>query len=178
MNEEWRSIDGFPGYQVSSLGRVQSFKSGDIFGQILSPSRGSKSKRAIVTLYRGGKKQYRLVSRLVCGAFLRPAKPGEHAAHRDGNRLDDSLTNLRWRTPKQNMAERDEHGTTARGERHYAATLTEAQVVQIRRDYAEAKKTTVYGFITKTANRHNVKISCIEDIVYERSWKHLLRETA
>jgi len=174
MSEDWKSIDGFPGYQVSSLGRVQSFKNGDIFGKLLTPSRGSKSRRAIVTLYRNGKKQYRLVARLVCEAFHGSPLTGQQAAHRNGNRLEDTRENLRWRTPKQNSAERDDHGTTARGERHYAAILTDDQVRQIREAYSARKSTgTVYGFITKTAARYNVKISCVEDIVYGRSWKHL-----
>lgn len=172
--EEWRSIKGFPGYKVSNLGHVLSHQKGDLFGHILKPSRGNKAKRALVTLYRDGKQYYRLVARLVCQAFHGDPLPRQQAAHQDGDVFNDRADNLEWKYPVGNCADRDRHGRTARGERHYAAQFTDAQVSQIKAAYREAKKAgRAYGIVVALAKKHNAKISAIETIVYERKWRHV-----
>lgn len=173
MNEAWRSIHGFPGYQVSDLGRVRSFKSGELLGSlILKPSRGGGAKRAIVTLYRDAVPHYRLVARLVCRAFHGEPMDGQQAAHGDGDVFNDRADNLRWATASENSADRDRHGRTSRGARHYAAKLSDGDVRSIRAAYETAKSAgRVYGVVTGLAKRHGVAVSCIEDIVYGRKWR-------
>lgn len=174
MNEIWRPIPDFPGYQVSDLGRVRSYMSGDLLGvRVLKPSRGNKARRAIVTLYRDRKPHYRLVARLVCEAFHgAPPSDIHQAAHRNGSVFNDSASNLRWALPIENAEDRDTHGTTARAERHYAAQFTNAEVRAIRATYDMAKKDgRIYGVVVSLARKYNVKIWCIEEIVYRRKWR-------
>lgn len=171
MIEEWRPIKGFPGYQVSNLGRIQSFRRGDIFGKILKPSTGNKYGRQIAALYVDGERQDRLVSRLVCAAFKGdPPTPEHQAAHLNETATDDRADNLEWQTPQQNIATR----IAARGEAHYAAKTTEADVIEIRRLHAEKKTLNRhYGAIPALAKQFGMTASAIEDIVNRRKWRHI-----
>lgn len=171
MNEEWRPIKDFPGYQVSSLGRVQSFRRGDIFGKILSPRSCNKYGRRLVTIYRDAKRCDRLVARLVCQAFHGdPPTPAHHAAHVNETCDDDRSENIEWQTPQQNIATR----IPSRGENHYAAKTTEAIVRQIRQMHAEKKHLNRhYGAIPALAKQFGLTPSAVEDIVNRRKWRHI-----
>jgi len=171
MTEEWRPIKGFPGYQVSSLGRVQSFRRGDIFGKILRPRSCNKYGRRMVTIYCDGKPHDRLVARLVCQAFHGdPPSSKHHAAHVNENCADDAAENLEWQTPQQNIATR----IPSRGEAHYAAKTTEAIVLQIRQMHAEKKHLNRhYGTIPALAKQFGMTASAVEDIVTRKKWRHI-----
>lgn len=174
--EQWRPIAGFPGYQVSSLGRVMSFRRGDLMSsKILKPSRANKQKRALVTMYQDDKPQYRLVARLVCEAFHgAPPSDIHQAAHEDGKVFNDEATNLSWKTPLENGNDKVRHGTSTRGEDHWCSKLVVAKVKAIRERYSNAKASgAVYGAVTALAKEYDVGIHCIEDIVYGRKWRHV-----
>ena len=50
---------------------------------------------------------------LVVLAFLGPPPfPGAHAAHFDGDKLNNRLSNLRWASPAENEADKRRHGRT------------------------------------------------------------------
>lgn len=175
MIEDWRSIKGFPGYQVSNFGRVQSFKRNGLFGTVLKASRANKKGRAMVSLYIDGEIHYRLVARLVCAAFKGDPPSARHqACHLDGDKNRDHADNLKWKTPKENMEDRDLHGRTARGEQHYAAKTTEAIVKQIRQMHAEKKfLNRHYGAIPALAKQFNMTPAAVEDIVNRKKWRHI-----
>lgn len=130
MSEEWRSIPSWPRYEASSFGRIRRAVPGynTHAGRILRPCRA-----------RGGYLVVRLggrtcgVHRLVCEAFHGAAPTPRHqAAHDDGTRAHNVPANLRWATPKENIADRRRHGTLPIGENSYAARLTDLQVQLIR----------------------------------------------
>lgn len=76
-----------------------------------------------------------LVSRLACEAEHGPPPSPEHeAAHLCGKGHEGCVAkrHLAWKTPKENSADRDMHGTTARGETQGRAKLTEADIREIR----------------------------------------------
>lgn len=76
-----------------------------------------------------------LVSRLVCERVHGPAPtPLHEAAHSCGNG-DEGCVNkhhLSWKTPVENSADKDKHGTMVRGSDHKLAKLTEDNVRAIR----------------------------------------------
>jgi hypothetical protein len=81
---------------------------------------------------RNGKKFF--VSRLVCEAeHGPPPSPEHHAAHSCGNGDKGCVTrkHVSWKTPKENNADKLEHGTLARGERNGRAKLSPDQVREI-----------------------------------------------
>lgn len=99
MTERWKPIKGFP-YSVSSLGRVRSDKTGSILaaGQ-------DKDGYPRVVLYNGATKRYVRVHKLVMEAF-KPRKDKSHTLidHKDRNRSNNAVRNLRWATHPTNCA--------------------------------------------------------------------------
>lgn len=95
MNEErWLNIFEFPGYSVSSIGRVRN----DETGRYLIIFR-NQSGVAHVSLQRGKRQYKRGVARLVADRFLPHTTMDEIPTpiHLDGDRTNNSVENLEWR---------------------------------------------------------------------------------
>ena len=58
----------------------------------------------------GAKVSRRGIHSTVLETFVGPRPDGCYACHRDGNRADNSLKNLKWATPKENQKDRVDHG--------------------------------------------------------------------
>lgn len=117
-DEQWRTIGGFPEYEVSSYGNVRS--KDRIVTRNGRPSRikGVKLKQFYsrgymrVALYNGNRssrKQF-LVHRLVAGAFIPNPLNKEYINHKDENKLNNMVDNLEWCTAKYNS----NYGTSIR----------------------------------------------------------------
>lgn len=133
MTERWRIIAGFEGlYYVSDLGRVRSVRRYKTPERILVPSRAGKGYCKVCLCRRGEKYIHRYVHELVLEAFVGPRPDGMEAAHNNGRRDDNKLTNLRWDTRAGNHADKIEHGTMCQGETHGRRKLTAPQVITIR----------------------------------------------
>ena len=128
---EERPVPGFPGYTITTRGHVFGKRSGGA----LSPVQGDKGHLR-VTMYRDGSTlgERVLVHRLVLETFVRRARPGEQACHRNGDASDNRLSNLYWGTQEDNWRDRISHGNG----RSYAK-LTEDDVSAIRRRAAEGE---------------------------------------
>ena len=113
MEEVWKDIDNFEGYQISNFGRVRTHNKitfTKIHGErhwkdrILKPTISEKDKCSRIKLWKDGSVKCFLVHRLVADAFL-----GEKIAtnltvnHKDGNRLNNRLDNLEWITREENI---------------------------------------------------------------------------
>lgn len=96
MKEIWADIEGYEGkYKVSTWGRVAN---GDrIVSQWINHKGYSK-----VTLYKGNDKRNFRVNRLVAQAFIPNWLNHPEVNHKDGNKRNNSVTNLEWVTGKQN----------------------------------------------------------------------------
>lgn len=98
--ELWKDIDGYNGiYQVSTWGRVRSVRNGEI--RILSPYRNSKGYLKI-GLRRNGKTDKHRINRLVAKAFIPNPYDLPQVNHKDGNKENNSYTNLEWTTNEMN----------------------------------------------------------------------------
>jgi HNH endonuclease len=80
-----------------------------------------------------GKSKIFPVHRLVAGAFLGPCPDGMETCHNDGDNWNNVLSNLRYDTHKNNMADCVSHGTHSRGERCGKSKLTIEDIREIRR---------------------------------------------
>lgn len=125
---EWRDIPGYEGwYQVSANGQVRSldrivihrFKDGRIRkanhrGCILVGSRAHSGGYPLVHLHRDGRRVGEVVHRLVLKAFVGPApQAGMEGCHRDGDPMNNDISNLYWGTRKENVQDMARHGTAA-----------------------------------------------------------------
>lgn len=146
MTEEWRAVPDFEGfYEVSNLGMIRSVgrkvKRGSrmltVNGRIMCGSAAGKGYRKII-LCRNGKQTHRYIHNIVLEAFVAPRSEGMEAAHGNGIRHDNRLSNLRWDTRAGNFADKIIHGTSAVGDRHGRRKLTAAEVEAIRQTPALA----------------------------------------
>jgi len=129
MDEIWLTIACAPDYAVSSLGRVKRTApdwQGKHGGQVLRPSRQRGGYLAHVLIGPGGVRLTKKVHRLVCEAFHGPQPEGKQCvAHRDGDVENNRPQNVYWATYLENAADRDRHGTTAKGDASGAKTHPE-----------------------------------------------------
>jgi hypothetical protein len=174
MDEQYRGIEGYPAYRVTSGGQVQSCWGGHGRNRFLS-DRWSTLKPyktrgyARVKLSRDGRLDAFRVHRLVLEAFVGTApRPGWVACHNDGDPENNRLENLRWDTPKANSEDARRHGTLYCGEAVRHRKLGDAEVLEIRRLRAEGVT------VSKLAARFGVSRSNIRSIVEGRTWRHLL----
>lgn len=152
--EEWRPVAGFGGYEVSTEGRVRSYR--DRQGhprdepRILTPV--IRRGYCFVKLTRARDVS---VHRLVLETFVGP-KPenAEECRHLDGCPSNNRLSNLAWGSKVENYADRRLHGTANDGERHGHATLTNELVLQIyRSELADAEAAEAFGVRRGTVSK-------------------------
>lgn len=134
MAETWLPVAGYEAhYEVSDLGRVRvrtQRRAGYPAGTVLRPS-GSRYPN--VVLYdESGLRRSRRLHLLVLMTFVGPRPDGMLGRHLDGDPHNNALTNLRWGTHAENVADAVRHGHIRSGLRHHAGKLPSAAVVQIR----------------------------------------------
>jgi hypothetical protein len=176
--ETWRDAVRYEkAYAVSTRGRVKTVERRAKIG-------GGRTRRVcerflkagltgnyeIVNLSLRGKQKMHLVHRLVLEAFVGPCPDGMECCHEDGNPTNNRLENLRWGTPKDNSNDDAKNGTRdrMRGEKHYAAKLTEAEVLEIRQMYATGRYKQ-----KDLAKKFKRTYILIHNIVRRKAWTHI-----
>jgi hypothetical protein len=157
-DEEWRSAESMPGYDVSNLGRVRSWR---------GPGPGAKRdvprlrRLALdhdgylqVAFFHLGKVSQRKVHILVLEAFVGSCPYGHESRHLDGVRSNNVPCNLRWSTHAENVGDQVRHGTDSIGERNGNAKLTMVQANEIRiSNESQAKIAKKYHVSRSTVGR-------------------------
>jgi len=167
MTEQWKDIVGFDGaYQVSDSGLVRSLpRKGRLKEKILKPDiqRGGYEQ---LLLSKDGEAKMFLVHRLVLEAFIGPAPVGMESRHLDGTRNNNHLSNLRWGTRVENMADKIRHGTMARlfGEHNPQAKLCEDDVRKIR---------AMKGTLQEVADQFGIHFGTVSQIKNRKRWNHI-----
>lgn len=112
-NEFWKDIPGYEGiYQVSNYGRVKSLDrtiektNGEVHhltGKILNINVRKDDGTNLVYLWKNNKGHTFLLHRLVASCFIPNPENKPEINHIDGNRSNNSVTNLEWVTRSENM---------------------------------------------------------------------------
>lgn len=92
-------ISEFPNYEVSDEGKVFRTKDGYELTQRLK----NKDRYKTVELWKDNKPHRRYVHRLVALSFLKGFHPTLQVNHIDGNRMNNSISNLEWCTSDENI---------------------------------------------------------------------------
>ena len=157
--EQWKPIVGYEGlYMISDLGRVKSLTNRGK-GRIMK-TKLTRLGYPRVNLSKDKVKKTHEVHRLVTRAFLGPTPPGMECCHNDGNKLNCSLSNLRYGTKMENERDKIDHGTYRTN-----VKLTEDDVLAIRFLHYRGidKKTLASTYGTTPEN--------IRHVVLRNSWK-------
>lgn len=154
MTEIWKPIPDYDGrYEASNLGRIRSLphrveqrsRAGNPFvrtvpGKILSPGVDGRGYLFFQACRMGEVRPIR-VHRAVCLAFHGSPPAGSAlACHNDGDHRNNVPGNLRWGSGRENMLDREKHGTGVAGERNPRAKLTVEDVRTIRRRFAMGER--------------------------------------
>lgn len=105
-----KDIKGFEGYyQVDADGNVYSVKKSMMLKQYVVKDGVYK-----VSLSKDGVKKNKAVHRLVAEAFISNPQNKSQVDHRDGDKSNNSVTNLRWCTNIENQMFREEQGNSGK----------------------------------------------------------------
>jgi hypothetical protein len=164
-----RPIDEAPGYEIDAEGRVWSTSTnwrGYGRRELAAHEDQHGYLKVRLTLAKG-RRIKRPVHRLVAFAFLgQPPTPTHQVRHLDGNRTNNRADNLCWGTPAENAADRDRHGTTARGSRSGTSKLSDEEVRQIRGDAEVMPRWAV-------AEKYGITREHVNKIVWREAWRHV-----
>lgn len=95
--EIYRDIEDYENYQITSWGRVYSKDS----KKFLIPEENEKGYLR-VKLSKNGKAKNFKVHRLVAGEFIPNPLDKPQVNHKDGNKKNNSISNLEWVTNQEN----------------------------------------------------------------------------
>ena len=156
---EWEAAE-VQGYLVSKDGRLWSEKT----KRLLKPG-VNKPGYHYFNLREDGKTRPYALHRLVASAFIRPLNEDEVVDHIDGNKLNNSLENLRITNRSQNTeAFRDR----VRKDGNHGYKLSEVEVIEIKRLLCKGEVTQ-----KRIAEIFSVGESIISAIKHQRKWKHV-----
>lgn len=168
-DECWLPVAKFGGrYEVSSLGRIRRTAT----ARIRKPRLDAYGYPVVCVRINGKYKPF-VVHRLAWEAFAGPITKGMEVNHKDGNKQNNNLTNLELVTHAENVRHATATGLTARGERHYKATLSAEQIREIRTIHAAGGRYEGGPTFASTARRFGVTAGAIVRIVRRATWQHL-----
>lgn len=168
--ERWRPIPGFPLYEVSSAGRIRTYKGQNQYSKrrtrpkLMRQRLGSEGYKRVTLQNKEGEKQVVDVHLLVARAFLGSAG-GRVVRHKDGDPTNPALTNLEYGSQGENSADKLRHGTDARGAKNASALLNEREVRQILR--LKGRKTQL-----EIADKFGVSRQAVSDIHRGVTWTY------
>ncbi len=186
MRKKWRIVVGsrFRGLKVSNRGDVlqlrrpvktnwESFRYGElgfvprkILNQYLV-----KGYLKVSIWYRG-KRTVVSVHRLVAIAFIPNPKRKPQINHIDGNRFNNSWSNLEWATGRENQDHAVRTGLCPRGEEINTNKLTPEQVLEIRKRRFVGNRFSP-GNSAELASEFGVSLALINAIGNRYCWKHI-----
>lgn len=167
--EVWKTIEEFPKYSVSNLGRIRKdVKPIQTAGGILNP-RPNEKGYSVIRLIRDKKRYGLKVSRLVAKAFLEPDPFRPEVNHKNTIKSDNRASNLEWATRLENMrhAQRTLKPWQERGMDRYCAKLTDDDVRKIRTLLSDGM------FQRSIGELYGISQGQVSRIKLGTSWRHV-----
>lgn len=168
MKTKRSKIAGFDLYEVTNTGSVESFCGWRGYGpRYLNQSPNSCGYMSVRLTDNNGKRRRVLVHKLVLEAFASKRPKEMQARHLDGDKRNNSISNLAWGTAKENADDRERHGMTAHGENHRNSKMTSDAVSRMR---ALNKSGKSYSSLART---FDLEKSTVRMICLRRAWSHI-----
>lgn len=166
VQEIWKPVLGFIGYEISNLGRIRSLpRKFQPKSYILKCNKTPKGYIS-VALSGGNKETRKLVHRLVLSSFTGDNKTLQ-VNHIDGNKTNNILSNLEWVTQSQNITHAYATGLMVKvGDTSANRKLNSILVAEIRAKFLPRKYT-----IKMLSIEYGVTSSAIKAIITKRNWK-------
>lgn len=171
--EIFKSIKGFPNYEISSYGRILFLgKSWDAGRNIIT--KGKKIKKPNIskgyyqtTIFNDSKGKVVRPHRLVAEHFLN-TQIKESTNHIDGDKLNNHYLNLEWVTVQENVDHAIKTGLMDnRGSNQPNSILTESDVRKIKEIIKTGLSKRLIGM------QYGVARETIQSIATKRTWKHI-----
>lgn len=163
VKELWKPLDLYKGIQVSSLGRIKKAANKSRRERILTEfpkDRDGYCRCSVQKLDNSWTSQP--VHRLVAMAFIENPDNKTVVNHIDGNRSNNSVTNLEWVTPKENVIHSFKYGVRKICKEVPKRTiLTDFQISQIDR------LRTIYT-VNQIAKLFNIEYQSLKNIIHKR----------
>jgi hypothetical protein len=177
--ENWKRIPGYSLYEASDLGKIKTFNwKNKKTEAIMKPSiDGSGYLRTMLKRDSDGEIHTIKVHRIIGITFIPNPNNKPQINHKNGIRTDNRVINLEWVNNSENIKDSFAKGRSSNlGSKNPCATLTEEQVMEIRKNYVYGRKTAKKGDITKRqiAEKYGTSFNVIKLLIQKRSWKHLL----
>ncbi len=175
--EVWKDIPTMVGYyQVSTFGNMRS----------VDRKVNAKGKKSLV-LRKGRTIRYTIskdgycfygfsiknhitnkrIHRLSLETFEGACPPKMEGCHKDGNSLNNHISNLKWDTKSNNELDKRNHGTSYCGERCHYSKLKASEVILIRKLVDHGIKQVLVGKMFKISQ------PVVSKIKLRENWRHL-----
>ena len=176
--EVWKDIKGFEGiYQVSNQGEVKSLerktfnngtKKQNIIKEKILKKPLDKDGYIRYCLFKNGKRFSLKAYRLVAIEFIDNPQNKSQVNHIDGNKINNSVLNLEWVTPRENTIHAILNGLSFQvgGEKHHMSKINSKQVSEIFSIY-QTEKIPQH----KLAEIYGISQSQISRILNKKRWK-------
>jgi hypothetical protein len=179
MKKEWKQVPNYSRYFASTDGEIKTFSwKGKNKEAIMKPSLDGSGYLRTMLKRDDGKTHTIKVHRIIAQTFIPNKEDKPQVNHKNGIRSDNRVINLEWVTISENQIHSYNFLDRERkfGEKNSQATLTDAQVIEIRANYKYGRKSRHEGGESKPqiAKRYNTTKYVIGKIVTNQTWKHLL----
>lgn len=158
----WLSVINFPNYELNKNAEFRNKNTGLILKHIYTRRYPS------VNLYNSNGSKSLSIHRLIAEHYIPNPNNYPYVNHIDGNKLNNSITNLEWCTPKQN----NDHAITMGlqkvvGEENGCSKLTDEQVSKIKYLLSIGTHQRVIG------KQFGVSQTLVHFIKRGKLWKHI-----
>ena len=163
--EIWKSIESFPGYEISNEGRLRRWMGRGY--RTLNPYRIGNGYREF-SFWKENKRYCRKIHRLVLEAFVENCPGGYQTNHKDGNKENNYVENLEWVTPSDNINHDYEKGLKSNvGIKNPRAKLKDGEVWLIKKLLYQRIKSKIICLMFKIGSDHLYNIST------RKIWNHI-----
>ena len=171
-NEIWKTIEEFPMYEVSNLGRIQNTTSKKILRATI------KSGYHNICLTNNNYRKTCKVHRLVAMAFIPNLENKSDVNHKDKDKLNNKLSNLEWMTRKENCIHKSKD-LIYKSNKNKALLRIDSDTNEIIEKYDSIELAGIWAYnnnFTKTThNGRNAVGNCVNGLskrAYGFKWKY------